>query len=476
MNAARLIIAGFSGDSGKTIVSLGVITAARLRGLTVAPFKKGPDYIDSAWLSNCAGVPCRNLDTWMVKPENVARSFGRFAQRYDLSIIEGNRGLFDGKNVIGSHSTAELAKLLQAPLVLVVNATKTTRTLAALIKGCQVFDGNVNIAGVILNRIAGSRHEKIIKDTIEKYCDIPILGVIPKLGDDSKLIPGRHLGLIPPAEFMSRTEVASKLSEIAEKNIDIDKLIKIAKSAPPMKIIEDEHPESPRQNIRIGYFSDSVFTFYYPENLEALESHGADLIPISSLADLTLPDIDGLYIGGGFPETQADKLCQNHSLMESVKSAVENYMPIYAECGGLIYLCHSIKWDDDTHLMSGIFPIDLEMKVKPVGHGYTEFKVEKPNPFFPVDKTIRGHEFHYSGVSSGCSEVNSCLNLSRGVGLGNGRDGLLYRNCLACYSHIHADGVPVWAGEFIARARDYSRKSKNDRGSLGTSRNCAMCA
>ncbi|MEE9442330.1 MAG: cobyrinate a,c-diamide synthase [candidate division Zixibacteria bacterium] len=476
MNSARLIIAGLSGDSGKTIVSLSTITAARLRGLTIAPFKKGPDYIDSAWLSNCAGIPCRNLDTWMVEPESVARSFGRYAQRYDLSIIEGNRGLFDGKDAKGSHSTAELARLLRAPLVLVVNATKTTRTLAALVKGCQVFDGSVNIAGVILNKVAGSRHEKIVREAIEEYCGLPTLGVIPKLGDDSKLIPGRHLGLIPPAEFMSRTEAAAKLSEIAEKNIDIDRLIEIAKSAPPLKIIEDDLPEAVEQDVRIGYFSDSVFTFYYPENLEALENHGAELIPISSLADSILPDIDGLYIGGGFPETQADKLCRNHSLMESVKSAVENNMPIYAECGGLIYLCRSIKWDGKTHLMAGIFPIDLEMKVKPVGHGYTEFKVEKPNPFFPVDKVVRGHEFHYSGVTSNGRNADSCLKLSRGVGLGNGRDGLLYRNCLACYTHIHAGGVPDWAGEFITRARDYSRNIKNCGGNSGTSRNRARCA
>lgn len=458
MNAKtpRLIIAGLSGDSGKTIVSLGLVAALRRQGLTVAPFKKGPDYIDPAWLGFMAGTPCRNLDTYLAASDDVLRSFVSHAAHADIAIIEGNRGLFDGKDLSGSHSTAGLAKLLRAPLVLVIDATKATRTLAALVMGCQMFDPGLNLAGVILNRVAGPRHEKIVSESIARYCRVPVLGSIPKLGADADLLPGRHLGLVPPAEYAGREQVVDKLHDIATRYLDLDRIREIAASAPALGSASIQPIAPTDSRVTIGYFSDSVFTFYYPENLEALQRCGARLVPVSSLADSALPEIDALYIGGGFPETHAQRLADNRSLMASVKDASERGLPIYAECGGLIYLCRSLSWKDTTYSMAGVFPIDLSMHVKPVGHGYTLAEIDAENPYFAVGTVIKGHEFHYSGVTTPPGESSGCMKLLTGVGLHDHRDGMVSKATMACYTHIHADGVKEWAPAVIANAERFA--------------------
>jgi cobyrinic acid a,c-diamide synthase len=464
---SRLVIAGVSGDSGKTLASLSILSALRQRGCSVSVFKKGPDYIDPAWLSLVAQTPCRNLDTYMMDPDVVFRNFVAHAADSDFSLIEGNRGLFDGRDVAGTHSTAQLAKLLQAPVALVVNAAKSTRTVAAIVKGCADFDPDVDVAGVILNRIGGERHLAILRDSIQEYSGLPILGAIPSQGDDSALIPGRHLGLIPPSEFEYGEELRSRLLGIAEQFLDVDGMIELAASAPPLSCALPELTPEPGRRVRIGYFKDSVFTFYYPENLEALQAHGARLVPVSSLADASLPEIDALYIGGGFPETHAEALARNRSMMDSVKRQAAKGLPIYAECGGLIYLSRSLRYDDVVYPMTGLFPIDLRMHGKPVGHGYTSLRVDGPNPFYEAGVSIRGHEFHYSGPSEGLEEVESCMTVETGVGVGGGRDGLVHRNTLACYTHVHADGVEDWASAMVSRAADYALS----RGSRGTENN-----
>lgn len=458
----RLVIAGLSGDSGKTVVSLSLISSLRRKGYSVSVFKKGPDYIDAAWLGTAAGTVCRNLDTYMVAPENVFATFFRNASKTDISIIEGNRGIFDGKDLIGTHSTSGLAGLLQAPVVLVINVSKVTRTVAAIISGCISFDPNVRIAGVILNKVAGKRHQNIITESIEKYCGIPVLGAIPKLGEDASLIPGRHLGLITPAEFNSSLEFSDLLTEIGEEYLDIERLAEIAGTASLLDDTGESGEKEIPASVKIGYFKDSIFTFYYPENLEALEKSGAELVPVSSTDDKYLPDIDGLYIGGGFPETQADRLMSNHSMMMSVRAASQNGMPIYAECGGLIYLSRSIIWNDNNYPMAGIFPIDLKMNLKPAGHGYAEVLIDKDNPFFDTSDTIRGHEFHYSSLEASSSAPNSCMAVQTGAGIGGGRDGLLFKNTLATYMHIHADGAAGWAPAFVNKALAY-KKNINGR-------------
>ena len=451
----RLVIAGLSGDAGKTIVSLSLIAAIRKSNRVVSAFKKGPDYIDAAWLGYVAGSTCYNLDTYLVAKQQVRDSFVRHAQQGDIVLVEGNRGLFDGKDVQGSHSTAELAKLLQAPVVLVVDATKTTRTIAAIINGCRSFDKDVTIAGVILNRVGGKRHQNILKESIAKYCHIPVLGCLPKLGNDDTLIPGRHLGLVTPAEFESGKALTGTLLEIAEKYLDIEGLLDIANNAPELEVGSNTTKPKKSPSVRLGYFRDEVFTFYYPENLEALETAGAELVPISSLEDTTLPDIHGLYIGGGFPETNISLLLNNRSLMTSVREQSKTGLPIYAECGGLIYLCHSLAWKGNIYPMAGVFKIDLELFDKPVGHGYTELLVDTLNPFYEEGTCIKGHEFHYSGVVSALQKDEGCMLVKKGVGLGNGRDGLVAGNTLASYVHIHADGLPEWAQAFVRCATAY---------------------
>ena len=284
MNCPRLVVAGLSGDSGKTITSLSLLTALRSKQLAVSVFKKGPDYIDAAWLSWAAGTACRNLDSYMVGSDNVLGAFtAATSGDTDIAIIEGNRGLFDGKDSQGTHSTANLARLLMAPVVLVVNCTKITRTAAALVKGCQTFEPDVNLAGVILNQVAGERHRRVITESIEQFCDLPVLGAIPRLHKGTVLIPGRHLGLVTPAEFGEDLELKQRLLSIAEQYLNVDQLIEIARQAEPLPESKFVTPAVFDKQARIGFFQDSVFTFYYPENLEALEAAGAELVPVSSL-------------------------------------------------------------------------------------------------------------------------------------------------------------------------------------------------
>ena len=462
VNIPRLVIAGLSGDSGKTIVSLSLIYALNRKGLSVSVFKKGPDYIDSAWLAMAAGHVCRNLDTYMVEPDTVFGTFAHNASDSDISIIEGNRGLFDGKDLDGTHSTAGLAKLLQAPVVLVINTTKATRTLAAIVSGCISFDPDVRIAGVILNKVAGKRHQQIITESIEKYCNIPVLGSIPKLGMDDTLIPGRHLGLITPSEFDSNNTFSERMTEIAENYLDLDRLLEISRTASPIDVPAKITKCKTGSSAKIGYFKDNIFTFYYPENLEALKRCGAELVPISSVGDKHLPDIDGLYIGGGFPEVQAERLAENKAMLKSVYDSACDGLPIYAECGGLIYLSRSITWNEKTYPMAGVFPIDLKMNKKPVGHGYSEMRIDRENPYFAAGLVIRGHEFHYSSLITPIKNLTSCMSVCTGTGIGGGRDGLIYNNTLAAFVHIHADGVQNWASSFV-KAAEESKKNTDCR-------------
>lgn len=455
LKCPRLVIAGLSGDSGKTVTSLSLLFALRRRGLHLSVFKKGPDYIDAAWLSWASGVTCRNLDTYMVAAEGVLASFARAAAGTDIAVIEGNRGLFDGKDAEGTHSTANLARLLNAPVVLVVNCTKTTRTVAAMVRGCHVFESGLNLAGVILNQVAGGRHQRVITEAIEQSCHLPVLGALPRLSGDDALIPGRHLGLVTPAEFGEESGLEERLTMLANNYLDIDRLLQIAQNAELLAAPEMKSASRTERAVRVGWFRDSVFTFYYPENLEALESAGAQLVAISSLDDSTLPEVDALYIGGGFPETHAEQLSKNHDLREAVRTSVDAGLPVYAECGGLIFLCRELSCGERRYPMAGVFPIDLCMHDKPAGHGYTEINIDRPNPFFEVGATIRGHEFHYSRPTQSLSDEYGCMSVTSGVGLGNKRDGLLYKTCLACYSHLHSSGVPTWATSLVGRAAEY---------------------
>ncbi len=454
----RLVIAGTAGDSGKTIVSMGLLAALKRRRLKTAAFKKGPDYIDAAWLARVSDSPARNLDTFLSGFNTVKTSFFQYADSYDISIIEGNRGLFDGSDPEGTHSTAELAKLLDAPVVLVHNVTKVTRTAAALLTGCAKFDPDVNIAGFVLNRLAGPRHERVITEALKQACDIPVVGCIRKLPEQS-LLPDRHLGLVTPAEFGRVDEIENSLADIAEKFLDVSQILEISRSASSQKQekfenITDDYSSG---KIKINYFCDSAFNFYYPENLEALEKAGAELIPVSSIKDSSLPEADGLYIGGGFPETHAELLAENEDLRNSVKEEVKNGLPVYAECGGLLYLCKSLEWQNSKFPMAGVFPVEMRLEARPQGHGYCEVLVDTNNPFYPQGSVFKGHEFHYSHIVSGNEKISTVFDLKRGTGIKDKRDGMVYKNVLATFVHIHSTGTPEWLESFIRCIKQHKK-------------------
>ncbi len=461
----RLVIAGVRGGSGKTVVSLAVIAGLRsIKRLKVTPFKKGPDYIDAGWLSTAARMPCYNLDPFFLSGEMIMNSFASHAST-DIAVIEGNRGLHDGMDAGGSCSTAELAKLLRAPVVLVIDCTKMTRTSAAVVLGCMHLDFGVDIKGVVLNQVAGQRHESVVRESIYKYCSLPVLGVIPRLAEDE--LPERHMGLTPCQEHPDTAKVIALAEEIAAKYLDMDAIADIAMAAEPLKTSEaaDENLEMSKVavSVRIGVIRDAAFQFYYPENIEELEKNGAQIIDINALADAGLPDIDALYIGGGFPETNALQLAGNAAFRDSVRTMVERGLPVYAECGGLMFLGQSIVTDGGQYPMAGIFPIIFDMKKKPQAHGYTIVEVDSENPFYPVGTVLRGHEFHYSAVA-GLPESalrHSAFALRRGKGIKDKRDGICYKNVLATYTHVHALGSPAWVTGLISRAEQY-KMSKED--------------
>lgn len=456
----RLVVAGTRGDSGKTIVSLGLLRALRKRGLSTIAFKKGPDFIDAAWLGWAAEGTGRNLDTYIMGADGVRRSFYHHAHPDRISLIEGNRGVHDGSDAQGTHSTAELAKLLQAPLVLVLPITKTTRTAAAWVLGCQQMDPEMNLAGVILNQCAGPRHKRVTTEAIESLVGVPVLGAIPKLGEEP--IPNRHLGLVPLYEHNRVEGVDRNLTKIVEDHVDVEKLIEIARSAPEPNVdpVATPDPERLGQGLTVGVIIDPAFSFYYAENLEALEDTGARIVKISALENERLPEgLDALYIGGGFPETHLERLVANRRLMEQVKTAAQNHLPIYAECGGLMYLAQSVQYAGATYPQCGVLPLHLKVSKKPQGHGYCEMEADRPNPFFPEGTVLRGHEFHYSAIVDGHQNVTTALAVRRGTGCFDKRDGIVYKNVFACYLHLHAAGAPEWTRGMIHRARAFRQQA-----------------
>ncbi|NCO41143.1 MAG: cobyrinic acid a,c-diamide synthase [Armatimonadetes bacterium CG_4_10_14_3_um_filter_66_18] len=449
----RIVVSALRGSAGKTTVALGVAAALRERGVRVAPFKKGPDYIDPAWLTLAAGAPCRNLDTFMLPRDRVQRWFAECTDPDQLAVIEGNRGLYDGLDSAGTHSTAELAKLLAAPVVLVLDCTKVSRTAAAMILGCQQLDPACQIRGVVLNQVAQARHESSLRECVKSVCDLPVLGALPKLRHSRT--KERHLGLVPPQEHTAVEAVLADAKELAEQYLDLDGLHKLAQQAPATSVADWEAPP-PRarfDGVRVGVLRDSVFQFYYPENLEAFRELGAEVIELNSLTAAELPPLEALYLGGGFPETQAAALAANAGFRESVREAVEGGLPVFAECGGLMYLGRELRLGDESFPMVGALPVAFELNARPQGHGYTVLASRQPSPYFPVGRVLTGHEFHYSRpVVLDDAKLAFAFSVQRGTGFGGQSDGLLYRNVLATYTHFHALGVDDWAETLLRQA------------------------
>jgi cobyrinic acid a,c-diamide synthase len=479
MDFPRILISALRGGAGKTVVSIGMTAAWKASGKQITPFKKGPDYIDAGWLSLAAGRPCYNLDTFLVKASRILQSFYSHCTTDGISVIEGNRGLYDGIDIQGSTSTAELAKLLKSPVALCIDCTKSTRTMAAAVLGCMTFDPEVDIKGVILNRVAGSRHENVLRKNIEQYCHIPVLGAIPKL--DWEKFPERHLGLVPTPEHACAMDAVDDAARIAARYLDLDALAEISFSAQALPVpdaplekirhkghIQDSTPADAKSCLyagrypkpKIGIIRDSAFQFYYPENIEALEAQGAETIVISPFSSDTIPPVDAIYIGGGFPETHARELSSNLTFRKQLKDLAHGGLPIYAECGGLMYLGEELVLEGTSYPMADVLPVVFGFSKKPQGHGYTVVKVAHKNPYFDIGTEIKGHEFHYSKVLKWRGTDNDlAFTMKRGTGFLNKRDGVCYKNVLATYTHIHALGTPSWAGALVRNATAYRKRT-----------------
>jgi cobyrinic acid a,c-diamide synthase len=448
-----LLISSPQGHSGKTIVTVGLCYALKQRGFSIQPFKKGPDYIDPSWLTIAAGRSCRNLDLFLIPKEKLILTFEQACEKADLAIVEGAMGLYDGLDT--HETTAEIARLLNSPILLVVNTSRMTSSIAAMVKGYQLFQTDIKIAGVILNYVSNSRHEEKLRQAVEEDCEIPVVGGVPR--DPDLLIAERHLGLIPSQESGEAVSLVERIGNKLESYLDLDRILAIAgefRSPHPAPLQREEKVKDGLKNrkikVKIGVIRDRAFNFYYPENLEALERAGAEIIFINSLRD-RLPEVDGLYIGGGFPEFSLEDLEKNRELREDIAKAIEEGLPVYAECAGLMYLSQKIHWKDRSYEMVGAIPAEVQVSEKPEGHGYVTAEVIDENPLFPMGLSIRGHEFHHSKVSMK-NGVNFVYQIRRGHGIDGKMDGVVYKNMFAAYTHLHALGTPCWAEAFVSLA------------------------
>ncbi|MBF0310875.1 MAG: cobyrinate a,c-diamide synthase [Magnetococcales bacterium] len=439
----RLFIAAPRKSSGKTLVSVGLSAAFRRRGLAVQPFKKGLDFIDPQWLGQAAGRACRNLDPFVMGREETVRRLVRFGGDADLCLMEGNMGFFDGPTADGSDCGAAMAAWLGSPTLLVVDCSGMARSLAALVKGFMVFPGGESIQGVILNRITSARQEGKIRQAIDDYCGLPILGILPR--DAAVSIEERHLGLVTAREGDAASPVEA-MGRLLENHADLDGILNLARKATPLQA-EWVEPVAAAPKVRVALGLDEAFHFYYPDNLEALRAAGVELLPFRML-DGVLPEADGLMLGGGFPEVFMEQLSGQREMFAEIRRRVGQGWPVYAECGGLMALGERLRWGKREEAMAGVLPLSVAMHPRPQGYGY--MILESTGRTGWPGAPVRCHEFHHSQVIELREEgVEYAYRLKKGTGLGQGRDGLLYRKVLASYAHIHAAGAPGWA-EWLA--------------------------
>ena len=458
---ARFLVSAAHKSSGKTTVSIGLCAALTARGSTVQAFKKGPDYIDPMWLAQASGRPCFNLDPYLMTAEQICASFARFGAQADISLVEGNKGLYDGLALDGSNSNAALAHLLDLPVVLVLDARGMTRGIAPLILGYQAFDARIRIAGVILNQLGGSRHEAKLRAVIEHYTNVTVLGAIAH--DPQLALVERHLGLMPNQECDDAARHVQTIGQRIAAQVDLGKIIELANSAsalpaPPAgaPVAADAVAATPVvacQPLRLGILRDKAFGFYYPDDLLALQAAGAELVTVNALQDSALPAVDGLFIGGGFPEVFMPELQANAALRSNIRDAIEAGLPVYAECGGLMYLARTLRWKDQQVDMVGALPVDVLMHERPVGRGYVTLETTPDAPWLTTTEvagqTLRGHEFHYSSLENVAPSLKFAYKVLRGHGVDGARDGVVYRNVLASYAHLRTGAGSDWATAFV---------------------------
>ena len=458
MGTPGLLVSAAHKSSGKTTVTLGLAAALAARGHRVQPFKKGPDYIDPMWLSLAAGRACVNLDPMLMARSEIDDCFARHGTGAELCFVEGNKGLYDGLALDGSNSNAALAKQLGLPVLLVLDARGMTRGIAPLILGYQAFDRDIRIGGVILNRLGGSRHEAKLRAVIEHYTDVPVLGAVQ---NDARLeLVERHLGLMPDREVDDALARVRAMGEVIAAQVDLPRILALASTSTTAgRPLREPGQRPQREGLRIGIARDKAFGFYYPDDLAALEAEGAVLVPFDTLHDTQLPALDGLFIGGGFPELFMAELEANVSLRTQLHRAIDDGLPVYAECGGLMYLARTLNWNGRSAQMVGAIPGDAVMHERPVGRGYVRLQETADFPWprdagAPAEPVRLGHEFHHSSLENLDPAVRCAYRVQRGHGIGGGRDGVLVHNVLASYAHLRHTGGNDWPRRFMAFVRD----------------------
>lgn len=490
--AAQLYLSAPQKSSGKTTLSIALSRELRRRGLDVQPFKKGPDYIDPLWLSRAAGRDCLNLDFHTTSDAEIRTSVGRALADADLGIIEGNVGLFDSIHLDGAHSNAELAKLLDAPVILVINSQGMARGIAPLLLGYQAFDPALKIAGVVLNKVGGGRHAENLRRVVEHYTDLQVIGAVPR--HIELAIEERHLGLIPSNEAEAVDQTIERLRQIVCEHLDVDALLGIADSGSfnslQQSLIESLSPypagspaadyldfdeqsgldslESDRSKngLRIGLAQDDAFGFYYPDDLRMLERQGAELVPFSPVHDAELPSVDALILGGGFPECRMRELAENWSMRASIRDFIESGGPAYAECGGLMYLSERLHWKGEQATMCAVLRRDVAMGSKPRGRGYMRLQETSAHPW-PRGSTegadISAHEFHHSAIVDPDPDWTYAYKVKRGEGIDGQHDGIRYKRLLANYAHLRNVGGVNWTDRFLAFARYHAGQLSIDK-------------
>lgn len=470
-NMKGIIIAGTHSGTGKTTIAVGLMALLQKRGMAVQPFKVGPDYIDPSYHRLVCGKQSYNLDTWMMGIAGVKRAFEKAMQGADIGIIEGVMGLFDGKDgKTDEGSTAHIAKILKLPVILVVDARSMARSAGALVYGYERFDPQIKIAGIIFNRVGSVRHCKMLKDAVGAKCKARVLGYIPR--DEEITLAERHLGLLTAEEAVDSEQwsvIRKRLAKLSKRFISIDEILKLSSQ---YRIQKSTLPLTTYRSpitTRIAVALDNAFCFYYQENLDMLKEFGAELVFFSPLKDKKLPEnIDGIYLGGGYPELYAKKLEENKTIRKEIKAFADSGLPIYAECGGLMYLGKGLKdFKGKKYEMIGVFPWVSRMFEKRKSLGYREIKAKDGCPFLKKGQKVRGHEFHYSEIDEPPSAVTRVYSITYNSsappfnkGGKAGFEGYLYKNTLASYVHLHFAGNPSFAAGFMEKCKEMHNVKK----------------
>ncbi|MBE6493506.1 MAG: Ni-sirohydrochlorin a,c-diamide synthase [Methanosphaera stadtmanae] len=447
----RIVLTGTGSGVGKTTIATGIMKALSEEH-KIQSFKVGPDYIDPSYHNCATGIPSRNLDSFFMSDGQIRQSFknGMKHSKADYAIIEGVRGLYEGMSPINDvGSTASIAKSLNSPVILIINSRSLVRSAAAMTLGFKALDSKINIQGVILNNVKSQKHYLKTKEAVEKLSNTQVLGGITR--DSSITMEQRHLGLIPAVEQERIKSFVDKWGELIKENIDLDLLIEIMKDSPKLEDNYEEiwSKETTKQKTKIGIPFDEAFNFYYHENIEALESNNAEIVYFSPIHDDAIPDVDALYMGGGYPEIFSKELSDNKSMLKSIKKFSDDNHPIYAECGGLMYLSKDINNNE----MVNVFPYKSMLTKKVQGLSYTIAEVTQKNPILEVGTSYHGHEFHYSKVEyTGNNKNDFAFKMKRGVGITGEYDGLLKNNTLASYIHTHTACLPKFAYNFTQSA------------------------